>query len=123
MASGERIRVARQAVPMDAAALAAQIEIGEAELLAYEDDEKSPDPPMIWKIAKAIGIELSFLLQTMPLTDVSYLPALSSLSNADRDVVIARGIIWLEHYLNAEAYLEDEADYIDFAFPENFPVQ
>lgn len=116
MGIGERLKMARTMAKKSQRELAEDASVTAMAISKYERDQMMPSSDVLIKLARALGVSASFLLQPVSVTlgEPCY-RAKASLGAKDKQAILAKVSAWLSRYKEVETLFPDIPD---FAMPD-----
>jgi transcriptional regulator with XRE-family HTH domain len=120
MSTGERLKLAREALDLSQEEIASGAGIAVADLESFEGDTEAPDPETLWGLVQELGLGLGFFLREIPVTSLVAAHDDAQLDEDQWRTVTARTRIWLETCFDLESFFDVEEIPL-FVAPDGFP--
>jgi len=115
---GERIKIARKGAKMSLRDLASVVGVSPMAISKYERDMDMPSSDILIRLAKALGVNLDYLLRptSVSISQPAYRCRISRFNVKERESIQARIQNWIERYFAVEDLFANEYPH-RFAFP------
>lgn len=121
--NGIRLQVGRMVKGLLPEELAEAVGVDADTVTYWETGDDEIPPEMLWDASEAMGIELSYFLRQLPLTNVNAVSdTFGRFSPEEQNIIVAQTVFWLEHYLDLESFLPVEEVPVG-EYPAGFPMK
>ena len=117
----QRITLARDALNADRDSVAQSLGLDPQVLEDWELGLAAPDEEQLRALANAYRLDVDFFLRNTPIVPITPIsPRVDELEDLQLETLLAQAQLWLERYLDIEAFLESE-DIPALQLPDDFP--